>query len=111
MLLTEQTSVDKNEPYDKDGDGHESVSEYIEKKKITSNADNVEEEQKTEKKNKQKEELEKFGKVASGIGNTIGNVASVATAIPHIAAFGLGAGSASLAKMFADYLKDKANKK
>ena len=111
MLLNEQTSVDKNEPYDKDGDGHESVSEYIEKKKITSNADNTEEEQKTAKKNKQKEELEKVGKIASGVGNAIGNIASVATAIPHVAAFGLGAGSASLAKMFADYLKEKANKK
>ena len=85
--------------YDSDGDGKESVTEYIEKKKMSSDAKNAEEEQgKKEKKNKNDEDLEKLG-------NAVGKVTSVVTSIPHFAAFGLGAGVGSVAEKFREMLK------
>lgn len=103
----EQTTIEKT--YDPDGDGKESVSEYIEKKKIDADTQSAEEDaQKTEKKSKQKEDEEKIkntiGRVASGIGNTVQTVASV---VPHTVSFGLGLGASQLADIFNDYFKKK----
>ena len=55
---------------------------------------------KKEKKDKNKEDLEKLG-------NAIRTGASVVTSIPHFAAFGLGAGTSALANLFLDQLKGK----
>ena len=89
------------EMYDKDGDGQESVTEYIEKKRMSSNAKNDEEENaKKEKKDKNKEDLEKLG-------NAIRTGASVVTSIPHFAAFGLGLGTGGLAGIMKDMLNGK----
>lgn len=89
------------EMYDKDGDGQESVSEYIEKKKMSSDAKNSEEENaKKEKKDKNKKDLEKLG-------NAIRTGASVVTSIPHFAAFGLGLGTGGLAGIMKDMLTGK----
>lgn len=94
-------STKGDDMYDSDGDGQESVTEYIEKKKIASNAKNEEEEQvKEEKKDKNKKDLEKLG-------NAVKTTASVVGSIPHFAAFSLGAGTSALAKLFADQLQDK----
>lgn len=89
------------EMYDKDGDGQESVTEYIEKKRMSSNAKNDEEENaKKEKKDKNKEDLEKLG-------NAIRTGASVVTSIPHFAAFGLGLGTGGLVGIMKDMLNGK----
>ena len=100
----------EEEIYDKDGDGRESVSEYIEKKKMKTNAKPDTEEQPKEKtSDKDKEFFEKAKNVVSGVGNAVGNVASVMTAIPHVAAFGAAMGTTALAKIIADELKKKWN--
>lgn len=89
----------EEELYDKDGDGKESVTEYIEKKKISSDAKNAEEEQgKKEKKNKNDEDLEKLG-------NAVGKVTSVVSSIPHFAAFGLGLGAGGIAEKLREMMK------
>lgn len=96
-----------DEMYDKDGDGQESVSEYIEKKKITSNAKNAEEENaRKEKKNKNKEDLEKLGNIAGKVGNAVGNAASIIGAVPHFAAFGLGMGAGGITEKVAEKIKE-----
>lgn len=113
MIFKNEESVDKikdnftppsaknDDMYDADGDGQESVTEYIEKKKMSANAKNEEEENaKAEKKDKNKEDLEKLG-------NAVRTGASVVSSIPHFAAFGLGAGTSAIAKWFADQLKGK----
>jgi len=93
--------------YDADGDGEESVSEYIEKKKIATDAKGEEEEKAlASKKNKSKEDLEKMKDAVGRVGNAIGNVSSVVSAVPKFAAFGLGAGTSALAKLIADELKN-----
>lgn len=93
------SAAKENEMYDKDGDGKESVTEYIEKKKISSDAKNAEEEQgKKEKKNKNKEDLEKLG-------NVVGKVTSVVSSIPHFAAFGLGMGAGGVAEKLREMMK------
>lgn len=88
------------EMYDKDGDGQESVSEYIEKKKMSSDAKKGEEDEKKEKKDKNKEDLEKLG-------NAVRTGASVVSSIPHFAAFGLGLGTGGLAGIMKDMLTGK----
>lgn len=88
------------EMYDKDGDGQESVSEYIEKKKMSSDAKKGEEDEKKEKKDKSKEDLEKLG-------NAVRTGASVVSSIPHFAAFGLGLGTGGLAGIMKDMLTGK----
>ncbi len=88
-----------NDMYDSDGDGKESVTEYIEKKKMSSDAKNAEEEQgKKEKKNKNDEDLEKLG-------NAVGKVTSVVSSIPHFAAFGLGMGAGGIAEKLREMMK------
>lgn len=88
------------EMYDKDGDGQESVSEYIEKKKMSSDAKKGEEDEKKEKKDKNKEDLKKLG-------NAVRTGASVVSSIPHFAAFGLGLGTGGLAGIMKDMLTGK----
>ena len=113
---TEDGNIKKTtieETYDPDGDGQESVTEYIEKKKIGADAkDNEETLEKAQKGEKRKQEEEKIkntiGKVASGVGNAVQTVASV---VPHVASFGLGLGSRELAQIFADYFKNKNGSK
>lgn len=93
--------------YDADGDGEESVSEYIEKKKMSkTNAEGSEETEKPKKSagEKDKEILQKAGKVASGIGNAVGNVANVIGAVPHVAAFTAGLGASEIAKIIKENL-------
>ena len=88
--------------YDSDGDGKESVTEYIEKKKMSSDAKAAEEEQKKKekknKKNKSDEDLEKLG-------NAVGKVTSVVSSIPHFAAFGLGMGAGGVAEKLREMMK------
>lgn len=92
-------SAKNDDMYDADGDGKESVTEYIEKKKISSDAKNAEEEQgKKEKKNKNDEDLEKLG-------NAVGKVTSVVSSIPHFAAFGLGLGAGGIAERLREMMK------
>lgn len=95
------------EIYDKDGDGHESVTEYVEKKRIDSAAKkDIEEQQKQEKKEKGKEKLKKAINVAKSVGNTVAEVAK--NPVPHVALLGaMGMTPAILAKIFTDGIKDK----
>lgn len=99
-------TLTKTEIYDPDGDGRESVSEYIEKKKTVPNAtENNESEEKQKREQKSKEELQKVKNVAKGVGDTVGNIASVVSAVPKTAAVGLGAGFAGLAKILSEWLE------
>lgn len=99
------SAVKEEEMYDADGDGQESVTEYIEKKKILSDAKNEEEEQaKKEKKDKNKEDLQQLG-------NVVGKVTSVITSVPHYAAFGLGMGAGGLAEKIKEMIKQESNGK
>lgn len=117
MVFKNEESIDKikdnftppsakdDDMYDADGDGQESVTEYIEKKKMSSNAKDEEEENaKKEKKDKSKEELEKLGNIASKVGNAVGNVASVVSAVPHFATFGLGLGAGKISDIIKENL-------
>lgn len=93
--------------YDKDGDGQESVTEYIEKKKMATDAKGEEEEKVlAAKKDKSKEDLEKMKAAVGRVGDVIGNVSSVVSSVPKFAAFGLGAGTSALAKLIADEIKN-----
>ena len=92
------TKIKKDEIYDADGDGHESVSEYIEKKKITPEGEEEVTEKKKKGSEKDKEVLEKVGKVA-------GTVSNVISSVPKFAAFSLGAGAGAGAEKFANLLR------
>ena len=89
------TEVKKTVINDSDGDGHESVTEYIEKKNLERNES---EPQQTEEKVKEKNEDEEKVKEV---------VQTVARAVPHFTSFALGglAGS-TLAPLIKD-LRDK----
>lgn len=99
-------TLTKTEVYDPDGDGRESVSEYIEKKQTVPNATESNESEKNEEnKKKSEEEFEKAKNVVKGAGNAIGNVASVISAVPKTAAFGLGAGATAFAQILKEWLE------
>jgi hypothetical protein len=49
--------------------------------------------------------LQKVKNVAKGVGDTVGNIASVVSAVPKTAAIGLGAGFAGLAKIMSEWLE------
>lgn len=90
----EHTPPMADEMNDADGDGKESVKEYVDRKKVERESE--EQNKKAEDENKKNMSEEDAKRLKEGLSTA----ANVISAVPHIATFGAGAVTAGLVKKF-----------